>query len=186
MNYFLCKFLPMYALWKYSLCFRNWLILSFSFDYTGNAYLLENEIDEVTCCGKIKQWKFMAKNTGSLKFIVWRKTAHPGINYNRVVVGTYKVYVSCKFYSINVHLRSLLKYVLICFYDTVVPPVICPLPIKGHPSYQARFQMHWDSKILLINPPQERPPLFYNHFFTADEVALQEGNAVLILAKFVY
>jgi hypothetical protein len=54
------------------------------------------------------------------------------------------------------------------------------------PSYQARFQMHWDSKILLINPPEERPPLFYDHFFTADEVALQEGNAVLILAKFMY
>jgi hypothetical protein len=110
----------------------------------------------------------MAKNTGSLKFIVWRKTAHPGINYNRVVVGTYKVYVDCKFYSIKIHLRSLLKFVLICFYDTVVPPVIWPLPSKATPLYQARFQMHRDSKILLINPPQERPPLFYNHYFTAD------------------
>jgi hypothetical protein len=140
MNYFLCKFLPMYAVWKYSLCFRNWLILSFSFYYTGNAYLLENEIDEVTCCGKIKQWKFMAKNTGSLKFIVWRKTAHPGINYNRVVVGTYKVYVSCKFYSIKIHLRSLLKFVLICFYDTVVPPVIWPLPSKATPLIRPDFR----------------------------------------------
>ena len=146
---------------------------------------MENEIDEVTCCGKIKQWKFMAKNTGSLKFIVWRKTTHPGINYNRVVVGTYKVYVSCKFYSIKILVRSLLKFVLICFYDTVVPPVICPSHQRP-PSYQARSPMHIDSKILLINPPEERPPLFYDHFFTADEVALQEGNAVLILAKFVY
>ena len=102
----------------------------------------------------------MAKNTGSLKFIVWRKTAHPGINYNRVVVGTYKVYVSCKFYSIKIHLRSLLKFVLICFYDTVVPPVIWPLPSKATPLIRPDFRCTEIVKYYWLIPLKRGHPYF--------------------------
>jgi hypothetical protein len=48
--------------------------------------------------------------------------------------------------------------------------------LKGHPSYQARFQMPWDSKILLSYPPQGRPPILQCHFFITEWVMLLEGN----------
>jgi hypothetical protein len=34
------------------------------------------------------------------------------------------------------------------------------VPTKGHPSYQARFEMHWDSKILLNYPLKRGPPSY--------------------------
>jgi len=56
------------------------------------------------------------------------------------------------------------SYLLIIYWyykkNTVVPPLIRPLPYKGHLYYQARFQMHWDSKILLNCPLQERASFF--------------------------
>jgi hypothetical protein len=39
----------------------------------------------------------------------------------------------------------------------------CVIPTKDHPSYQAIFQMHWDSRILLNYPPLERSPLLSDH-----------------------
>ena len=47
---------------------------------------------------------------------------------------------------------------------------ISPPPTKGHPSYQTRFQIHQDSKILVNCPPQERPPPVYDHIFIAGGV----------------
>jgi hypothetical protein len=38
---------------------------------------------------------------------------------------------------------------------------------KGHPSYQARFLMHQDSKIL-VNCPRARSHLLQVHFFIAE------------------
>ena len=43
---------------------------------------------------------------------------------------------------------------------------------KGHPSYQARFLMHQDSKILVNCPPQARSHLLQVHFSIAEEMAL--------------
>ena len=45
---------------------------------------------------------------------------------------------------------------------TVAPSYKATLTIAiGHPSYQVRFSMHWDSKMLLTCIcPQERSPLF--------------------------
>ena len=43
---------------------------------------------------------------------------------------------------------------------------------KDHPSYQARFLMHRDSKILVNCPPQARSHLLQVHFFIAEEMAL--------------
>ncbi|XP_063406150.1 uncharacterized protein LOC134690108 [Mytilus trossulus] len=66
----------------------------------GNAYLLLSDIDEISCCGKISQWKIMAKNTGWIKFIVWRKTRHPGENHLYEVVGSVKEYVPSVGYKV--------------------------------------------------------------------------------------
>jgi hypothetical protein len=46
----------------------------------------------------------------------------------------------------------------------------------SHPSYQSRFQMQQDSKILLNHPPLERPPFLQGHCFIVDEVALYKGD----------
>ena len=42
--------------------------------------------------------------------------------------------------------------------------------------YQARFQIHRDSKMPVNCPSQERPSLFKGHFFIAKGMALQEGD----------
>jgi hypothetical protein len=59
------------------------------------------------------------------------------------------------------------------------PNVIRTLSTKGHPSYYARFQMHRDDKILVYCPPQNRPPLLYEHFFIAENSL--DVNIILLL-----
>jgi hypothetical protein len=51
------------------------------------------------------------------------------------------------------------------------------------PPYDVRFQMHWDSKMLLHCPPQGRQPLLYGHFFIAEGVAMpyKRGTTVYYL-----
>ena len=44
--------------------------------------------------------------------------------------------------------------------------------IKGNPSYRARFQIYWDSKMLLYCLSPEGPPLWKGNFSFADGVAL--------------
>jgi hypothetical protein len=66
-------------------------------------------------------------------------------------------------------LESSWKYMIIWFiwYNALhmrpLPPkvllLIRPLPLKGQSPYQTRFQINWESKILLISCLQERPSL---------------------------
>ena len=60
---------------------------------SGNAYILESDIDIVRCCGLISGWTFYPINKGSLKFVVWRSI---GVDGYREVVGTNSVNVSGK------------------------------------------------------------------------------------------
>ena len=73
-------------------------------------------------------------------------------------------------------------YCSIPFIRTLSPkttPLIRTLSTKGHPSYYARFQMHRDDKILVYCPPQNRPPLLYEHFFIAENSL--DVNIILLL-----
>jgi hypothetical protein len=46
-------------------------------------------------------------------------------------------------------------------------------PTKGHLSYQARFLMHWEGKILLYHPSQERSYSYHANF------VLQKGSGLI-------
>ena len=74
------------------------------------------------------------------------------------------------------------------------PPLIRPLPTKA-----TTCHMHWDSKLLQSCPPkedhtyyqarfqilncspEERPPLFYGHFFQYRSVGLIRGQLMYTL-----
>ena len=56
------------------------------------------------------------------------------------------------------------------------PPSHKTPPTKGHPSYQARFQMHLDSTILLNCPHEEGQPLLQGYFYHGRRGGLIKGD----------
>ncbi|XP_076092484.1 uncharacterized protein LOC143063919 isoform X2 [Mytilus galloprovincialis] len=58
---------------------------------SGNAVLLESDIDIVRCCGRIASFRFYPKNAGTVKFVVFRLTED--IDYKRIA-ATYSVTVT--------------------------------------------------------------------------------------------
>lgn len=51
-----------------------------------------NGIFAVNCCGRIKTWKFVPVKTGSLTFVILRKTN----GYKYICVGSNAVHISGK------------------------------------------------------------------------------------------
>ena len=67
---------------------------------TGQLYIQESDVHIVRCCGLIASWQFYARRTGTLSFIVWRKTGKDFIS-NRKVVGVNTISVSSKYIYIG-------------------------------------------------------------------------------------
>ena len=75
--------------------------------------------------------------------------------------------------------KSVIKHTYNAKYNIVAPPLIRPLATQatsyqtthntGHLSYQARYQMDWDSKILLTCLPEEIRPSYMATFFFISE-----------------
>ena len=63
--------------------------------FTGQLYIQESDVHIVRCCGLIASWQFYARRTGTLYFIVWRKTGKD-FNNTRNVVGVNTISVSSK------------------------------------------------------------------------------------------
>jgi hypothetical protein len=62
-------------------------------------------------------------------------------------------------------------YFYFCLLECISPPSYTAPPTKGHPSYLARFQMHWNIKILLNCTYLSYAPLFH-----CREVDLRRGG----------
>lgn len=56
--------------------------------------MLESDIDIVRCCGRIVSFRFYPKNSGTVKFVVFRPTED--IDYKRIA-ATYSVTVASKY-----------------------------------------------------------------------------------------
>jgi hypothetical protein len=92
-------------------------------------------------------------------------------------------------------LTRLLVYIVVSYQATRIKghPLIRPLTSKAillsgpshqrPSSYQARFQMHWDSKILVNCLVQERPPLLFCHVFHSRRVDLIREGLLYTMGK---
>ena len=56
---------------------------------TDNAYLLQSDIHLVSCCGRIKEWKFYPVSAGTLNLIVWREVVWSREKWNQAGVYDY-------------------------------------------------------------------------------------------------
>ena len=56
-------------------------------------------------------------------------------------------------------------------------------PNKDHPFYQAKFQMHWDSKIILHFPPQKGTCYKASFFFYRTGSPYQRGSTAPVIEK---
>jgi len=61
------------------------------------------------------------------------------------------------------------------------PPLIKPLQPNANPSFQAKFQLHWDGKMLLNCPPHIRP-----HFFCKRNDGLIREGLLYIYSDFIF
>jgi hypothetical protein len=69
--------------------------------------------------------------------------------------------------------------------DSVVSPPYKAIPTKDHPSYKTRFQMNWDSKLLLNCPFYERPPSYKTTLKLQKRLSYVKGDRVMVWFRFI-